>query len=387
MNPSREELLAFDPHWCVYWANSFARSQLEIWLPLLQRSSYRFLVFLDGPGSLPTSVAALEADGRLLFAQSTKTDKRSLHDLPSLRGFLYVSNKNRIFGNVGEFRGHPHVFIGHGESAKASSGSRVAALYDSVFLAEYSGAARFPRRIRAHVRKSALAIGAPIVDGLVAGRRADRGTRETPVVLFAPTWEGHNSNKDYSSLPEVAPLLAKELAQGSVEVVLRPHPGNGKRSGVHRQAAADLWGAGADRPTSKSADANRADIMIGDLSGATSELLFTRKPMIIPVTQKLGLLEITARSVQRDYPWAYIWEVDKEPFADVLERAWVTDPLLPRRERSADQLFRAHRDIDQAARTFDIALGAVWNFRHPRLRRMRFETAMARRRRAARRRG
>lgn len=381
MNPRRDELLRFRPHWCIYWANSFARSQLDIWLPILERSAYRYVVFLDGPGTLPANLAALEEGGRLLFAQSSLTEKRWLHDVPTLRGFLYVSNKNRIFGNVGEFRGQPHVFIGHGESAKASSGSRVAALYDSVFLADYGAASRFPRRIRKQVSRNALAIGAPIIDGLESGGHTAGAAPAKPVVLFAPTWEGHSDHKDYSSLPEVGPLLAELVAAGRVEAVLRPHPGNGKRSEGHRAAAEGLWSAGARKPGRKADDARRADVMIGDLSGATSELLFTRKPMIIPVGRALAGVSVSARSVRRDYPWAYVWEVEKESLADVVDRAVGIDPLRARRERSANRIFRSHRDVEEAAHTFDRALGAVWNFRNPVVRRLRFEASMARRER------
>jgi len=383
MNPSRAELTTFAPHWCLYWANSFARSQFEIWQPLLERSAYRYLVLVDGPGSVPASLAALEADGRIMFGASTAMDKQWLHDVPTFRGFLYVSNKNRIFGNVGGFSKVRHVFIGHGESAKASSGARVASLYDSVFLAAYESGRRFPAAIHHQVRRHSLAIGAPIVHGVVpVGDGAAKRSDQDPVILFAPTWEGHSVGKDYSSLPEVGGTLSSLLSAGSARVVLRPHPGNGKRSETHREAAAALWKSGAAKPGGKAADINSSDVLIGDLSGATSEFLFSRKPVIIPYTDALRRLKVRPDQVRAQYPWAYLWDTATEDLSAVLAEALGPDPLRKRREAAADRMFRGHRTTEEATRTFDLALGAVWNFRNPVVRRVRYELARARRSRS-----
>jgi len=380
MNPTQAELRSFAPHWCLYWANSFARSQFEIWLPLLERSAYRYLVLVDGPGTVPASLAELETNGRIMFGASGTMDKQWLHDVPTFRGFLYVSNKNRIFGNVGGFSKVRHIFIGHGESAKASSGARVASLYDSVFLATYESGRRFPAAIHHHVRRRSLAIGAPIVHGVVPLSERDGAKRtQSPVVLFAPTWEGHSVEKDYSSLPEVGGTLSALLSAGSARVILRPHPGNGKRSETHRQAATALWKSGAAKPEDKAADINSSDVLIGDLSGATSEFLFSRKPVIIPYTDALRRLKVLPEQVRTQYPWAYVWDTGAQDLSSVLAEAVGPDPLRRRREAAANSMFRGHRTTDEATRTFDLALGAVWHFRSPIIRRVRYELARARR--------
>jgi hypothetical protein len=380
MNPGRAELQKFAPHWCLYWANSFARSQFEIWLPLLERSRYRYVVLVDGPGAtIPTSLRPVEEGGKVLFCESSSVDKSWLRQLSSFRGFLYISNKNRIFGNVGSFPNFRHVFIGHGESAKASSGSRVASLYDSVFLANYASSRRFPAAVHHVVRRRALAIGAPIVDGVVPLESGHSPAGSPPVILYAPTWEGHSPSKDYSSLPEISGALAGLLADGGHQVILRPHPGNGKRSEAHRTAAAELWAAGAAKSKKKAADINRCHVLIGDLSGATSEFLFSRKPVVIPYTKALETIGVGKAHIRTEYPWAYVWDTTTQELGPVLEEALGPDPLRGRREAAADAVFRGHRSSEEAARTFDLALGAVAGFRNPLLRRFRFELARARR--------
>ncbi len=123
---------------------------------------------------------------------------------------------------------------------------------------------------------------------------------------------------------------------------------------------------------------NLSHVLIGDLSGATSEYLFSRKPVIIPYTDALRRLKVQPEQVRAQYPWAYIWDTGSQDLTSVLTEAVGRDPLRRRREAAADDMFRGHRSTDEATRTFDLALGAVWNFRNPIIRRARYELARVR---------
>ena len=41
---SDRDIAAWDPDFLVFWSDSIAVSQLAVWLPVLRRSRYRFLV-------------------------------------------------------------------------------------------------------------------------------------------------------------------------------------------------------------------------------------------------------------------------------------------------------------------------------------------------------
>ena len=102
-----------------------------------------------------------------------------------------------------------HIYIGHGESGKATSGYRTGSLYDSIFVAHYSAVGRFPRVIRRWVWSGACAIGTVLVEGV----RKDPWTRPRPVrtILYAPTWESYSVRGDFTSLDVVGPLLTEAL--------------------------------------------------------------------------------------------------------------------------------------------------------------------------------
>ncbi len=41
---SADDLVRFDPHWCLFWGRMVLSSQLDVWFPYLARSRHRFVV-------------------------------------------------------------------------------------------------------------------------------------------------------------------------------------------------------------------------------------------------------------------------------------------------------------------------------------------------------
>jgi hypothetical protein len=181
-------------------------------------------------------------------------------------------------------------------------------------------------------------------------------------LLYAPTWEGHQPKTDYSSLSEVGPLLTAALpglAERGIRVIFRPHPGTGRRDPGYRKHVEALFAAGASRPGTKAEDYAAADAMLSDVSGATAEFLFTEKPVIVPLTAMAAARGKDPATLAREYPWAYRWPVASTSLLEVLDGLARSDPMREQRARSAADLYRGHRDIEHAARTFDTALSCV----------------------------
>lgn len=353
-------LAAFDPHWCLFWADHVRASHFAIWLPYLRRSAFRFVIMAsaDGfPDGVRDEVAALP-NCSILEPYADAVDW--LRACPDFRGFIYVVSNLDNAAVMHEFPDAAHVWIGHGESAKKANAHRTASAYDSVFVGDYAAVARYPRAIRRRVRAGACAIGVPIVEGL----RADPWDRPRPIrsLLYAPTWEGRGSNVDYGSLTEagVAILDAMPaLAERGTTVLLRQHPGTGARRPELREILDELRAAGAVRGASKAEDLMRADIIISDISGVTSEFLFTRRPAILPVSQRLRDLVKGEDRIRAEYPWVYTWDVAKERLLDRLAGLERADPLEPQRAAAAKRLFRDHRTLEDAVRSFDLALSST----------------------------
>ncbi len=356
-----EALRAHDPQWVVFWAKHVRPAQFAIWEPYLRRSRYRTAMVRSGPTDIDDRVlAAVEPmPGCAVVTEPFPDVLAWLRETRDLRGFLYVGSYDPNATVIDAFPAATHVWIGHGESAKKANRHRTATVYDSVFVADYEAVRRYRRSIRGWIAEGACAIGVPVVEGL----RADPWTAPRPIrtILYAPTWEGRTPAADYGSLPLVAPVLLAALPglrERGVEVLLRPHPSSGRRLPDRSALVEQLLAAGAAVEPDKATAMTRADVLIGDVSGLTSEFLFTRKPILLPVWAGLdALLDPATRA--REYPYADHWPVEHEPLADRLAALERADPLARARAAAATRTFRGHRTVDDAVATFDLALEAA----------------------------
>jgi hypothetical protein len=357
---SVEELVAFDPHWCLFWGKPATVAQSSIWLPYVRRSRYRYVVLSsvdDVPAPVREQIADLP-DCVVLEPFATAVDW--LRQAPHLRGFLYPSGRPANFRMVNSFPGKAHIWIGHGESEKLANAFRTASLYDSIFIAQGRAVRRFPRAIRGWVGDGACVIGTPVAESV----SKDPWSRPRPIrtILYAPTWEGYRDRVDYSSLREVGPVVADllpRLAERGTRVILRPHPATGHRRPSDTALVDSLVAAGAVRGGEKAADFAAADVMISDISGVTGEFLFTEKPAIMPVFDRLAGIGKDETRIADEYPWVYRWNPEGEDLLALLERIETSDPLRRRRAVSARRMFRGHRSLDDAVDTFDLALSSV----------------------------
>lgn len=347
------------PEWVMFWTGHVRVSQFAIWLPYLRHSRYRYAIVASGgvvPDSVRKHVASLP---NVEILASWEASKPWLRKLPTLRGFLYVGNHTENYEVVNAFRNLLHIWIGHGESGKAANAFRTASIFDSLFVADYAAVQRYPRAIRQWVGRGACAIGVPVVEDAVA----DPWTHPRPVrtVLYAPTWEGTVDAVDYSSLPEFAPILRDALpalSASGIKVLLRPHPGTGKRRPEYRDLVTALEEAGAVRSRNKAAAFAAADVLISDVSGVVGEFLFTQKPTVLVASPRLLGLARGDR-LMTEYPWVETWPVDGLDIGERLAALGRHDPLRGARARAAGRMFRGHRSLEDAVRTFDLALDTV----------------------------
>jgi CDP-glycerol:poly(glycerophosphate) glycerophosphotransferase len=356
---SAADLVRFDPHWCLFWGRMVLGSQLDVWFPYLKRSRHRFVV-MGTTGVRPADQDRLAALPNVLVLQSNEHALEWLGRCQRFEGYLYVSTAQENWVNINRQRRKSHIFIGHGESAKGGSGSRTASIYDATFVADYGVVRRYPRAIRRWVGSGALAIGAPVVEGV----RKDPRPPPTKVrtILYAPTWESKLEGGDYTSLDTVAPLLLDLLpaltARGT-EVIVRPHPWTGRRAPELKASVQALYDAGAVAEPSKIGAMERADVLIGDVSGMTAEFLLTGRPAIMPITVKLTRREKDPDWLSVEYPWVYRWDPSRVGLLDLLATIEATDPLRRRRAAEASRKFRHHRSLEDAVRTFDLALDVI----------------------------
>ena len=355
-----QRLLDFDPNWCLFWGAAVAGFQLDIWIPYIRRSRYRFAIMSGVDGFSEPVRERVAALPNCIIIEPYEEARATLRKVSGLNGFLYIGTREENFRLVNRFGGKLHIWLGHGESDKIYNAFRTASLYDSMFVARYGVTKRYPRAIRRWVAQGACAIGTPIVEGLVK----DPWERPRPIrtILYAPTWEGGSVKADYTSLPEVGPALIEampRLKERGISVIMRPHPVTGRRRPELIEMRDAVFAAGARKGGAKTRDFAEADVIISDISGVTAEFLFTEKPAILPVSSNLASIGKDDARLAKEYPWAYRWHPGEEGLIERLEALQASDPLRSTRASSARDMFRGHRSLEEAAVSFDAALASV----------------------------
>ncbi|HEY7573889.1 MAG TPA: hypothetical protein VIB08_01895 [Thermoanaerobaculia bacterium] len=362
-----DNLLEFDPNWCIFFGRKATAFHLEIWLPYIRRSRYRFVV-MAGEDGFSSAVRARVAEiPNCVILEPFEAAKAWLRLCSGFRGFLYIGNKQENFKLVNNFPGKLHIWLGHGESDKVYNAFRTASLYDSMFVARYGVVHRYPAAIRRWVAGGACAIGTPVVEGAL--KDPWDGPRPIRTLLYAPTWEGHGARADYSSLGEIGPDLAAAipaLAERGTRVVMRPHPMTGHRRPELREIRDAILAAGAIGGRDKAQDFAEADLILSDISGVTAELLFTEKPAVMVMTERIAGLGKDDARIAEEYPWVYRWKAEAEPLVEQIARLEASDPLRGARASAAAGMFAGNRSMEDAVRTFDLALSSV-RFRRTRI--------------------
>ncbi len=270
------QLAGYRPEVALYFSfASVSRDfmyQVNMWIETLEQLDRRPLIILRERASFRylsrTSIPVVCVP---------KADDVAQLELPELRVVLYPGNagKNVHMLRVAEAK---HVFIGHGDSDKLASSNRVSKVYDEIWVAGRAGRDRYQRVRHAISDEAIVEVGRPQLSSIRL--HADHVPGPSPVVLYAPTWEGWSDDDCHTSLiPMGVPLIEKLLAE-NVRVVYKPHPLTGKRS----RAAAEADRAVREllRADNERRDAERAEAAIAAV-----------RPRLAEIQARLG--ELTGR--------------------------------------------------------------------------------------------
>lgn len=216
---------------------------------------------------------------------------------------LYPNNNSLNFRCL-RYREPVHIFIGHGESDKGSSASNQLRAYDYVLAAGEASKRRMEGIRFFDTAERVIAIGRPQADGVLPLPRIPEAVQAwrgdgTPVVLYAPTWEGDRPSMAYGSVKSHGlSLIDAILADGGYHVIFRPHPSSGTVSQPYRnavdQVAAVVERAGTQHyvdTTEYGWQVGFADYLITDVSAVAYDWLGQQKPMLItlPVSPDVHL--------------------------------------------------------------------------------------------------
>ncbi|WP_421730459.1 CDP-glycerol glycerophosphotransferase family protein [Brevundimonas sp.] len=349
---TRGQLLSFalhDPQVAFVWGKELAYSQLDLWQPYIAASRRRFVTLSralkkEGPvAKMPTTPSYTAKTG---FKVGT-----FVNVAPSLKTFIYVTDKNENFGYLRSFPKGIHVCGHHGDSDKHSSFSRLPSAYDFVLVADENSMARY---IRAGIQISTdrmIPIGNTVIKGVKAADQKATFTK----ALYAPTFEGYSEQANFSSLLRAGPQIAAWRQADGGDVVFRPHPGFGKRSMAYKDAAVQFPRSMVQQTLkSKAKQYNWSDFIIADISGVVSEYVFTGKPIIIPIARSHQWLHSYVASLSIG-KYAYIWDYEAQSL-DAFIATIAHDPLREARLSRRTSLYAGVTDFKGSSELFENAL-------------------------------
>ncbi|MFM6967986.1 MAG: CDP-glycerol glycerophosphotransferase family protein [Microbacteriaceae bacterium] len=342
MSDAFNRLATLAPEVVVVWPETIAYSQLQIWESYFAHSTATIAIIARNHAGKPR----LESSVPTFFEDEDVFGIADLAALKSIKVVLYPTVRVRFRKFINALADRVHVFIGHGDSDKASSSRSSARIFDAIFVADQAAENRYPTNRMRSVEF--VQIGAPLMDGLVAGARASVPTK----ILYAPTWEGYSDENNYSSLATVAAHLESVCAGREVRVM--PHPGTGKRLASSKDALGVISGRLGDNGDMTKVDLfNWSDAMVTDISGVMSEYLATRKPIVLvnPGTEAFG----SAIETSTMRAAVSVWNPAIDGFESALATAAGAE-LTEARTTAADLKYRGAKQSSDAWREFDSAL-------------------------------
>lgn len=338
----------YQPEILLVWGQDMSFSQLDIYLPWIKRSRYKIGIICKSLKG--KKLSSLNLDNTPVYTHLNKTSPNgSLGASGSLRGMLYISEKTANFTYVKSWPHVTHVFPNHGDSDKHSSSSRTTMIYDFAFVADRRSMSRFMNSGMDMSPERFLLVGGAVVDGVDA---VGSGFAESKKFLYAPTWEGHADVVNFSSIGKIDESIEEAITHAAFR--FRPHPGLGARLTDIAKSRNIVKGLMEPR-RSKADDFNWADALIADNSGIISEFLFTRKPIIVPLSND-WVGDYLRSTDLRDF--VYLWDYVSTPFEEMKELV-ARDPLRDSRVQRANQLFDGIESVDDSARLFDRALDYI----------------------------
>ena len=353
VNPSIDELRDWGPQICFYWAGVVNTSQFNIWKPYIMRSSRKIIIWSDSKSTTPKSLVNLNLKNVVFLDQ--KYSRQHVKELASLKIFLYVTHKKDNFKNIYRFKNARHIHINHGESLKGSNSKPEFVLYDFLIWANKDAVDRFSLMIRPFIRMKSKFMGVPFLEPIIESAPRENTPSHSKFLLYQPTWEGYRDSNNYTSIDIVHNEIAELVADSSspFKLLLRPHPATGSRDLDLKVCIEKLRTLVFRSGFSKYEDYQLSDLAITDISGATAEYLASKKPIIVPFTERHESKGLRPADIARKMKFAYVWEVGSESLESAIRNVLSDESLAIAREQQFDRYYGGFTTLDESSYHFN----------------------------------
>ncbi|WP_421594175.1 CDP-glycerol glycerophosphotransferase family protein [Shinella sp. M27] len=254
------------------WVDVFEESGIPYFALFRQKSMFDF-ARRDRP------------EAAVAFARNGPALAEIIKNYPKLQVAFHTGNPGNI-AQMMQYHHFKHVFIGHGDSDKATSSSRMFRLYDEVWVAGQAHADRLNGVLPDDI--SLVIVGRPQVASSFAQER-DSEINLEPAFAYLPTWEGSREEINYASVP-MTEAIAGSVAEIGGVMRVKFHPSNGARLKKFRDLEtklikSPLFSEGRNEVVQRKFPApslmDACDYCITDVSSIISDWIVRDRPIFV----------------------------------------------------------------------------------------------------------
>lgn len=237
--------------------------------------------------------------------------ERIIAAAPNLKGVFYPSN-NGVNLHIIRHSQLRHIFIGHGDSNKVSSASKIFRLYDEVWTAGQAHIDRFSIISGDYKSISFKIVGQPwMQDWLKDLPKDSEGINQS--WLYLPTWKGFFHDTSYSSLDSNIniPKTLVELLGNSLDGFIKPHPKVSKSNLTKLQSCVKNENLTILPPLSsiRKSLTKSTVFVVSDISAAVTECLYLNVPIFLYIPSSSAF---DFKKISSDFNYCYNFSTENE---------------------------------------------------------------------------
>lgn len=287
-------------------------NQIIPWVPVFVQAEAKFLLLLRNEAFFEW-VKKEYPWISVAFARRGVDVEEVLSLLPDAKTIFYPSSTGNNIHLV-RFNHLNHIFIGHGDSDKASSAHKALRLYDEVWTAGQGHIDRFENSDfdTAHIKF--VKVGRPNLRNILASSQTYWRERMEPRVLYLPTWEGAVEETNYSSISFSGQIIREVQNLLDAHMMIKYHPFTGGRDNKLKNtskmteeivSSESLNAAVLDASIEISTVIPNNNIFICDISGVITECLAADAPIFVYIPKDKEIKVASSNIKYEDYCYIY----------------------------------------------------------------------------------
>lgn len=287
-------------------------NQIAPWISVFEKAGVNYLILVRNEGFF-NWIRATYPFICVALARRGVDVEEVIKLLPSAKYVFYPSSTGNNI-HVVRFNHLQHVFIGHGDSDKASSAHKALRLYDEVWTAGEAHIDRFRNSDFDTNHIKFLKVGRPTSSKILQQCQDDWHTRMNNKVLYLPTWEGVIEETNYSST-NISGQILKHVGQDlDLPISVKFHPFTGSRNSVLKNISdianklylkEGLTGSVIPQNVLASDAIVNNNIFICDISGVVSEVLTANAPIFVYIPTDRSIAISSSNMTYEDYCYTF----------------------------------------------------------------------------------